>query len=400
MNGETRAREFSIDVPRGHADIEAFARIMAEAFDFPTPDEYDLAVHEGLDGLRLVRRGGEVVGGLNVPVVGQYFGGRSVPMGALRAVAVAPHHRATGAGGALVRHVLHELYERGVPLSALYPATQPIYRRQGYEQAGTWTAYRLPVRAIDVRDRALEVVSLDPNDLDWSALRDLYDRVAGRANGMLDRTDWFWRRRFFTGSKRTPTYAYGIRGEHGLQGYVSFMHAKGARQYDLDVKDIVADSPAAVRRLWSLLADHRSVAGNVLWVGPPCEALLMGLAEMEAEVTRRIHWMLRLVDVPAALEARGFAHEITGELHLAVHDDVLTHNHGHFVVQVKDGHAEVTRGGRGEIEVGAGGLAALYSGYMSPFQLRQAGLLEGPDAALATAMALFAGPAPWMVDFF
>lgn len=350
--------------------------------------------------MRVARCGGEVVGGLSLPVAGQYFGGRVVPVGALRAVAVTPHRRGSGVGGALVRGVLAELYERGVPLAVLFPATQPIYRRQGFEQAGTWTVYRLPTQAIDVRDRSMEVERVAPQDLDWAAIKDLYDRVAVGSAGLLDRNDWFWRRRFWIGTKELPAYVYTVSNEHGLQGYVSFTHRAGDRRFDLVVHDLIAATSAASRRLWSLLADHRSMAEHVEWAGPPSESLLLGLAEMEAEVVRRMHWMLRLVDVPAALESRGYLPGITGELHFAVSDGIIAANHGNWTMRVGNGVAKVSPGGRGEVALDVRGLAALYTGFMSPFQLRRAGLIEGNDHQLAVAAALFAGPAPWMVDFF
>ncbi|MDB5100571.1 MAG: putative acetyltransferase [Cyanobacteria bacterium RYN_339] len=392
-----------IDVfqPTGPDDVEAFHRILVECFGFPPPGEYDLADREGLENLRLVRRNGKLAGGLSVPITGQFWGGRSVPMGAVRAVGVAPEHRAKGVGGMLMRAVLQDLYDRGVPLSALYPATLPVYRHAGYEQAGSWTQYRLPTRQIDVRDRGLEAVRLDPTSLDMGAFNDLYGDLARTSAGMLDRSDWFWRNRFFTGPKRTPAYVFGVRGEHdGLQGYVSFSHRPVARGYELMVHDLVASTPAAMRRLWSLLADHRSLAPAVEWVGPPGEPLLLGLAEMEAEVARRLHWMLRLVDVEAALEARGYAQGLTAELHLDVHDEVMPVNHGHWLMQVANGIATVTKGGRGDLKIHVRGLAALYTGFMTPTGLAIAGLLEGPENAKSAAAAIFAGPAPWMVDFF
>ena len=46
------------------------------------------------------------------------------------------------------------------------------------------------------------------------------------------------------------------------------------------------------------------------------------------------------------------------------------------------------------------GLAALYTGYQSPFALRGLGRLDGPDGDLEALGALFAGPAPCMRDGF
>ena len=46
------------------------------------------------------------------------------------------------------------------------------------------------------------------------------------------------------------------------------------------------------------------------------------------------------------------------------------------------------------------GLAVLYSGQLTPFDLCLTGLAEGSEEALRTATLLFAGPRPWTSDFF
>jgi predicted acetyltransferase len=52
------------------------------------------------------------------------------------------------------------------------------------------------------------------------------------------------------------------------------------------------------------------------------------------------------------------------------------------------------------VKADARGLAPLYTGYHSPFELRAAGRLDGPDSDLERLGAIFAGPAPWMRDGF
>jgi predicted acetyltransferase len=69
-------------------------------------------------------------------------------------------------------------------------------------------------------------------------------------------------------------------------------------------------------------------------------------------------------------------------------------------VRVADGRAEVERGGRGTLRLDIRGLAAMYTGFHSPADLRAAGFADADDASLASASALFAGPHPWMADHF
>jgi predicted acetyltransferase len=113
--------------------------------------------------------------------------------------------------------------------------------------------------------------------------------------------------------------------------------------------------------------------------------------------------MLRVVHVAKALAARGYPDGVEGELHLEVRDDVLPANQGRYMVRVAGGRGEVTPGGRGELKLDVRGLAALYAGYLAPAALRAIGFLEvegAGEAVLATAARVFAGPEPWMPDFF
>ena len=65
---------------------------------------------------------------------------------------------------------------------------------------------------------------------------------------------------------------------------------------------------------------------------------------------------------------------------------------------VEEGRGTTREGGRGEVTVDVRGLAALYSGFATPYTLRAAGLLAGPDEALRTLAMVFAGPEPWCAD--
>ena len=80
----------------------------------------------------------------------QWWHGRAVPMAGVAGVKVAPEARGGGVGRALTAAVLAEIEARGYPLSALYPATAPLYRSFGYEIAGGRYQVTLPSRSLRV----------------------------------------------------------------------------------------------------------------------------------------------------------------------------------------------------------------------------------------------------------
>jgi predicted acetyltransferase len=143
----------------------------------------------------------------------------------------------------------------------------------------------------------------------------------------------------------------------------------------------------------------RSLGVDLKFQGAPADPMLALLPECSWRVDRAWSWMLRVLDVPRAFAGRGWP-RARGELHLEVRDETLPENAGRWTVEVCDGDAEVLRGGRGELRVDARALAPLYTGYQDAATLRRIGWIEGPDEAIEVAAALFAGPPPWMPDFF
>jgi hypothetical protein len=122
--------------------------------------------------------------------------------------------------------------------------------------------------------------------------------------------------------------------------------------------------------------------------------------------------MLRLLDAPAAIAARGFpATDLAVPLQLA--DDLRPANAGRWELTVRDGAGRLTscRTDRVPVpaspaspagpalELGARGLAALYAG--TPVAtLRRAGLATGGSPAADAALDAAFAATPFMLDDF
>jgi len=380
-------------------EIRTVADLLSKSLFFSLADVNHWIEVEGRENFRAARRNGQVIGGFTVQRMGQWFGGRCVPIGAIRAVGVAPEHRSAGVGAEMMRAAIRELHRDGVPLAVLFPATQPVYRRAGFEVAGVRMGYRIATRDLDVRDCGLTIRPGVAGD--HAVIRELYTSVARVTPGNLDRNEWMWRRTLEPPPWLPPVSISVVERDGRCEGYVVVSQKTGSPQENrLAIADFATNSSDALRRLLSFVADHRSVAPEVRWFGGPCSASQLALAEQRFVHFERMDWMLRVVDVVAAFEQRGFPQGLTGQVHLEVRDDVVDANNRRFQVEVSNGRAVVSEGGRGGLQVSIRGLAALFTGMFSPYELRNAGLLIGSEESLAAASQVFSGPTPWMADSF
>ena len=157
-----------------------------------------------------------------------------------------------------MRAGLAEMARRGIALSGLYPATQPVYRRLGWEIAGVRQQWRLSTSSLALGERSPRVRRMLSED--EPAVRDCYRRWAAPRAGQLDRIDWCWRRVMLSPESTVRGYVVDAP-RRGIEGYVVLTRepASGLRS-TLVVRDLVALTPRALRRLLSLLGDHRSIA--------------------------------------------------------------------------------------------------------------------------------------------
>lgn len=388
--------EESYETPEPGA-LAALAAILGPSFGAPTDENLKWLEASPLGELRVLRAGGDALACLRLIPMGQFFGGRSVPILGVAAVAVPPEHRGKGAAARIMRAALRESRERGIALSTLYPAALELYRGVGYERAGSLWELRFATDSIRLADRELDVRRGGPGDEE--VVEALYRDCARSVPGHLDRHPYVWDRVRGTRQKaETLLFLAESRGEP--EGYLYLRQKPVRKGYDLVVPDLQARTARAGRRLWTLIADHRSLGREVIWNGSPTSGAFQLLTGVAHKLQLSDTWMLRIVDVARALEARGWPPGVACTLELELADELLTENAGRWRARIEDGRAAVEKGGSGALRMDVRGLAALFGGFVDPEQLRLAGLLEGESAQLAAAAAAFAGPPPWMPDFF
>ncbi len=377
-------------------EVGAYSAILSWAFSVDVETVPAWLTRAGHDNVRLAWRGSRIAGGLIQIPMGQWFGGRSVPMSGIAGVAVGPEHRGQGAAISLMRASVVELAEARVALSALYPATLALYRKAGYESAGSRFRCSVRTRDIPTGSRELSVRSVDESD--HEAIRATYAGFARDQNGYLDRGAYIWNR--VRQPRAAPAQGYLVESDGRLEGYLYIQQTRTQRgHYDLGVVDLAAATPRAGRALLGLVAEHRTLGDTTVFSCGAADPVLSLLPESyECELAD--HWMLRVTDAEAALGARGYPVATNARLELELDDDLVPHNRGRFVLEVEGGQGRLSRGGNGTLRTGPRGLAALYTGFMHPASLARAGLVEGDERSLAKAAALFAGAAPCMRDHF
>jgi predicted acetyltransferase len=394
---ETTAQHFG---PVGEEEKSAAADLLAQAFGLGHADSLGWIQRAGEVGgaLWVLREEGAVAATVLLVPMGQWFGGQRVRTTGIAGVGVAPERRGRGTATRLMREVLREARSQGSPLATLYPATQPLYRRVGFENAGARFEIRTQAANLELGERSLSLRPIQESDQD--AIHACYGRHAQQQQGWLERGRYIWH--LVRNPRNETAYGYLVEGAGGVEGYLYLVRRRQAHGLDLDIAltDFVALTPAAGRRLLSFLGDHRSLVRDVLWHGGPSDPLLLLLREQTYQVKQLFHWMVRVLDVPSALASRGYPVGVSGALHLEVADELFPENHGRFVLEVDGSGARVRRGGDGLLRLDVRALAPLYSGLYTPAALRALGRLEADDASVRLAMTLFSGPPPAMPDMF
>jgi predicted acetyltransferase len=379
------------------AELVPLTSVLSHAFAMDPGTTRSWLDRGGVDQLRVAREGGEVVAGLLRIPMGQAFGGRYVPMTGIAGVAVRADRRRGGVATEMMRQVLLELWESGTPITTLYASNQPLYRAVGYEQAGAHFSGTLRSRDIEVREPQIGKITMGTT-ADRPEVEKLYREHAIQRPGHLDRGPYVWARLWhpFDG---TPVHVALLWDESDrLEAYVQYAQYRQEDGFSLRMTDAASRTSRGWRRIWSHLLDVSTMVSEIRLTTSPTDPLYVLQPHPWMKVTLREPWMLRVVDPITALEARGYAKGQPERLVVKVIDPIL--GDLSLTLDVVDGRASVRKGGDPTAKIHIRGLSAMYTGYLSPFEAAALGLVEAGQRSLAAMQSLFAGPSPWMRDFF
>ena len=348
---------------------------------------------------------GEVAAASHIRRFDQWFGGRAVPLAGYSPVAVLPEFRGQGMAKAIVAGQYEDLRERGEVISGLFPASQALYRSVGFELAGSYVARRLPAAEVGrLRPRGAVEVRRGTVD-DIGAVHRCHEAAGPRRDGQLRRDPGWWARSLPLDLVDRVLYVVDDPHRPGeLVGYALYRHGPGPRPYDYTVivHEVLADDPDVLLALWRVVGSSSSQAPWIELVGPAEDDLLLLLATTDPLAVRNeIRWMLRLIDLPGAIAARGWPTTAEGSVDLEVIDEHAPWNAGRWTIEVSEGHATARPGGDGTVQASIRGLSSWWAGYAPATRLARLGLLHSADRASLERMDhLLPAVPPVLPDFY
>ena len=384
----------------GEQELQRFAEVDAELFAGVAATNLGwLRAAAPHAPLRLAHMDGEIVGGYMLLPGGQFFGGKSVPAHGVTAVAVHPAWRRRGVAGALMRDGIRLARENGAALAPLHAATVRLYRRWGWEVCALTTRQIVETSALTGLSGAGTVRSR-PDRTTVEAMRRAH---LAQWDGPLDRADWFLSVEWDPGDPETPRYEYGWYEGDRLTGYVRYSSSRDGEWVRIRVQEFIFTTEDALRGLLGFLGGQESMSrevafGHSAMIDASPLVWLLPEPHRTLETQAFLCWMQRIVDIGAAMSARGWPARAAGRAELEVTDPVTGVER--FVLEVESGTARVTPGGSGTIRCGIGALSAWYSSALRAQDAMRLGLLEGEASAVGDMDGLIAGGLPWMPDFF
>ena len=342
--------------PATPADLDAISDLLALVFHEPLSDARRETHQAMLEPDRsIVAEDGETVVGhataltrdLTVP-------GAVVPAAHVAEVGVAPTHRRRGLLTAMMHRQLGELADAGrEPIAVLWASESGIYPRYGYGPAAARLSLEVMNREVRLPRPPADPVSRLRLVEPLSAIGELdtvYERLRPGRIGWSSRGQRWWR--FLLADLTEPNDAPDplrcvlyerADGPHGYALWRARSHSNTwGPDGRVEVREVMGDDAEAYAELWRFLLDidlvrtvefPNAAVDDPLqyWVGDPRR---LGRRLLDAL------WV-RLVDLPAALEARDYATSVDAVFDVS--DPILQHNTGRWRLAGGPGKVTCTR---------------------------------------------------------
>jgi len=376
------------------ASFDAFLRAFAATFGFTPTSEDDERSRTWVERNRLIAArdaGGQVVG-----TSGAYSfqmslpGGHTAGCAGITLVSVRADHRRRGLLHRMMTQLLDDAAARGEPFAALWASESPIYGRYGFGPAVPTLSVSIDRRFGALRaDGPVGDIRFIDVEAARTAFPPIYDRSRATRAGLLSRSAGWWNRVLThepEPAQGTGPLRLALLADRGFLIYhLASDWTDGAPTGTVTVHDLVALDPSALAALLRFAIDTDLAERIELVRRAPDDPLVAVLVDpARARVAAGWPMYVRLVDVPAALEARGYLGD--DEVVLEVRDDGRPTNAGRWRLAVADGVGRCRRtDAEADASLDVEVLATISLGGVRATSLYDAGRIDG---AFATALRL------------
>ena len=380
--------KFANAVPGDEAPI---CQQLSLAFGFDGRRAAEYLSHVGLASFRTVRdRSGALSACSALLMTSHHIGGRDVPAANIAHVAIAPEARGQGLARPIVDALSEDARNQGALMVSLFASARPVYRKCGFELAGSEIVYEAETAALPVRT-AIDFFQLQSGD---PRLPQAYAKKKRNEAGLIGRADVHWKELF-----RQPADALAVYGAGDPDNLQAYVIVDASNSDMLEIRDWHADDGAMAEALLSFIGRFRSVYPKARWHGGPQDELVAAMPDKGWRLAHQEEWLARILDPVAALESRGYR-ETNASFNLRIAD---TAGDADLHLDLRKGAMRVSaaaKDGLPLVSVTGAFFASLFTGFSPASRLMRRGRLLGSPETVQLCDRVFAGPSPWVAEHF
>jgi predicted acetyltransferase len=372
-------------------DHDTICHLLALAFGFSANRAREYVAHVGLSSFRILRTdSGRAAATAALLKTGHSFGGSDVPAASIAHIAIAPDARGRGLAKPIVEALCEEARSQGALMVSLFGSARPVYRKCGFELAGSEIVYEAATTALPAKTD-VDFFPLQPEE---ERIRRAYAEKVKSEAGLLRRSEAHWSEMLKAPTDGLAAYAAGSAHLH------AYIVLDAADTDVLQIRDWHAENGAMATALLAFVGRFRSVYPKVRWHGGPHDDLVAAMPDKGWHLAHQEEWMARILDPERALERRGYGIE-SAALGIRITDPSTEPRE--LRLEIAFGKARVTHGITNElpiVSVDGPSFATLFTGFRSASKLARQGTLFGEADAVQLCNLVFAGPLPWVAEHF
>lgn len=306
-------------------------------------------------------RDNELLGGMRLHDFKLRLGSQKVDAGGLGLVAVHLMHKKEKVAREIVTYFIRRYREQKTPLAMLYPFNPEFYKNMGFGFGTKMNQYSIKPKNLPKGGIKSNIGFL--REEDKGLLLDCYARIAGRTNGMVDRSEAELNSTLIVPQNKIAVYKKDGR----VEGYAVFMFKKAgqdnALKNDIVIKEFLYENAEALRSLLTFFNTQEDQINRIIFNTPDEDFhhMLFDPRNGSDNILTSVYHesnlqgvgiMYRVTD-PRAVFAALKGHNFNGQsckLKLTINDSLIKENNGSIIVHFDNGRAELIDGGDYEAE--------------------------------------------------